>query len=240
MNDIDLRIERKRLIISAVIPVIFLIICWLIKLTELSLDINLSNYSIYPRHWKSLWGIFLMPLLHGDLGHLAANSITFFVLGTGIFYFYREIALKIWGYSWVFTGILTWIIGRESYHIGASGLIYAFAGFLFLSGILRNNLRLMAISLLIVFLYGGMVWGVFPTDTNVSWEGHLSGLIVGFVLAYIYRAKGPQREQYSWELESDEDDPQSSSYGSRQYEIKYFYKENGSEKEPEENNSDND
>lgn len=237
MNDGNLKLERKRLIISAVIPLIFLILCWLIKLTELSLDINLANYSIYPRNWKSLYGIILMPFLHGDIAHLAANTATFLILSTGIFYFYKDIALKVWGFAWVFTGLLTWIIGRESYHIGASGIIYAFAGFLFLSGVLRNYTRLMALSLLIVFLYGGMFWGVFPTQPNISWEGHLSGLIVGIVLAIIYRKQGPQREKYSWEIESDEDDPQSSSYGNKTFEIQYHY--TSSEHKDEENDAEN-
>ena len=205
--------------------------CWLIKITEITMDISIAHYSIYPRYWKTLYGILLMPLIHGDIAHLTANSVTFLVLGTGIFYFYRDIALKVWGFSWIFTGLITWIIGREAYHIGASGLIYAFAGFLFLSGVLRNSLRMMAVSLLIVFLYGGMVWGVFPSGTNVSWEGHLAGLIVGIVLAFIYRSQGPQREKHSWEWESDDSESTNNTLGSNKIDIHYHFKENNSEEE---------
>ncbi|HOY38443.1 MAG: rhomboid family intramembrane serine protease [Bacteroidales bacterium] len=210
-EEIDIRFERKRLILAATIPAIILLICWLIKLFEISSGISLSNYGVLPRNLHSLFGIILMPLLHGDYAHLAANSVAFLVLGTGVFYFYRDIAVKVLLFSWLSTGIITWVIGRESYHIGASGLVYAFAGFIFLSGVLRNHFRLMAISLLVVFLYGSMIWGIFPIEPNISWEGHLSGLFTGFVLALIYRSKGPQRPRYSWEEEDDEDDVNESN-----------------------------
>ena len=107
--------------------------------------------------------------------------------------------------SWLFTGALLWLIGGSNgaVHIGMSGVIYALAGFLFTSGVLRGYLPLQALSLFIIFLYGSMIWGVFPTQPRVSWQGHLSGLIVGVVLAFIYRKQGPQRPKYQYEIEKE-------------------------------------
>lgn len=229
MNDSnDTRLERKRLILAATIPFLVMFICWILKLTELALDISFSKYGIYPRDFGSWAGLIMMPLIHGDLAHLTANTVAFLVLGTGVFYFYKDVALRILLFSWLFTGLLTWLIGRESYHIGASGLIYAFSGFIFLSGVLRNHIRLMAISLLVVFVYGSMIWGIFPIEPQVSWEGHLSGLVTGFALALIYRHKGPQRPRYSWEDEDEDDEDNGNPYVSSTHNIfpEYEYKEN--------------
>jgi membrane associated rhomboid family serine protease len=108
-----------------------------------------------------------------------------------LFYFYRPVAFRVFFLTWIITGILVWLGGRSSYHIGASGLIYGFASFLFFSGIIRNNINLMAISLLVVFLYGGLVWGILPYDYKISWESHLFGALTGLALAITYRNYGP-------------------------------------------------
>lgn len=125
------------------------------------------------------------------------------VLGTALFYFYKDVAFRVIVFSILITGFWVWVIARPSYHIGASGIIYSLAGFLFTSGIIRKHPRLMAISMLVVFIYGGMVWGVFPVEERVSWESHLMGLACGVLLAYFFRAHGPQRKKYSWELEEE-------------------------------------
>lgn len=211
-EDINIQFERKRLILAAAVPLLVLFFCWMLKLIEIGLDISFAHYGIYPRDIGSWPGLIMMPLIHGDFAHLAANTVSFFVLATGVFYFYRDVASKILLISWISTGVLTWIIGRESYHIGASGLVYAFSGFLFLSGVLRNHIRLMAISLLVVFLYGSMIWGIFPIEPGISWEGHLSGLVTGFVLAWFYRKQGPQRLKYSWEEDDDDDESDNTGH----------------------------
>jgi len=109
--------------------------------------------------------------------------------------------------SWLISGLLLWFIGRDSYHIGASGWIYALAFFLFLSGIVRGHVPLIAISLIITFWYGGMIWHVFPWKINdpISWEGHLSGVITGCILTIIYRKKGPQKPVKIWEEDEADD-----------------------------------
>ena len=123
----------------------------------------------------------------------------------GLFYFYGRIAPQVVIISWIATGLGVWIIGRESYHIGASSLIYAWAGFIFLSGVLRKQGNLLALSLLVVFLYGGLIWGLFPIKENVSWEAHLAGGISGFLLALYYRKEGPRQRSYSWDDPKEEE-----------------------------------
>jgi membrane associated rhomboid family serine protease len=131
------------------------------------------------------------------------------VLGSALFYFYRDIAPRILILIWLFTGFWVWVGARESYHIGASGVVYGLAAFILVSGILRRHTGLMAMALVVVFLYGSLIWGIFPEffpNENISWESHLFGLIAGISLAFYYRKEGPQRKKYSWELEENEND----------------------------------
>ncbi len=183
--------EKKKLFQSLLFPALFLIIIWLVKITEIVLNINFIYLGLYPLKWSGLIGILTAPLIHADLRHLFDNSIPVFLLSAAIFYFYSPVAYKVFFLSWIITGIMVWLGGRSSYHIGASGLIYSFASFLFFSGIIRNSINLMAISLLVVFMYGGLVWGIFPYDYKISWESHLFGALTGFCLAIVYRHYGP-------------------------------------------------
>lgn len=104
---------------------------------------------------------------------------------------------------WLFTGFWVWLAARKEAHIGASGLIYGLVCFLFLSGILRKDTRLLAVSLLVTFLYGSLVWGILPVDQSISWESHLFGSIAGFFCAIYYRKLGPQRPKAQWEIEEE-------------------------------------
>jgi membrane associated rhomboid family serine protease len=198
--------EKKLVIKSLFFPVTFLVLIWFIKFTELALEIDLIDAGVMPRKLRGLQGILFSPLIHGDWKHLFDNSIPVFLLSFALFYFYRGISYTIFFYLYVISGALLWIIGRDAYHIGASGLIYGMATFLFVSGVIRKIRHLMAISLLVVFLYGSLIWGLLPFDYEVSWEGHLSGAVVGFALALLYRDKGPEREKASWEMEDEEAD----------------------------------
>ncbi len=139
------------------------------------------------------------PFIHGGISHLYHNSIPLFILSAALFYFYRPIAFKVLGYGILLSGFLTWCIGRPSYHIGASGLIYVLASFIFFKGVFAKHYRLVALSMLVVFLYGSMVWDVLPLKEGVSWEGHLSGLITGLLFALIFRKQIAQPKRYVWE-----------------------------------------
>lgn len=205
----DGQLEKRRFFLSMAFPALFLLLLWMIKLVETTLDLNFAFWGIYPLSVKGLKGILLSPLVHADYKHLINNSIPLFILGVSIFYFYSRVAFRVFFLTYFMVGIWVWFGGRPAYHIGASGLVYGFASFLFLSGIIRNHINLMAISLLVVFLYGGMIWGIFPIYEKVSWESHMLGSIAGLFLAFYYRHEGPQKPDYFWEEEEEEDKGES-------------------------------
>ncbi len=198
--------EKGRLLGSLTWPLAFVLLIWLVRLFEVISGYSLSPYGIYPRELHGLKGILLSPLLHGSFSHLLSNSLPLIVLGTALFYFYRELAPKIFFLGLLITGLWVWAIARQSFHIGASGVVYSLAAFLFVSGIIRRHPRLMALSLLVAFLYGSMIWGIFPIREHISWESHLMGMLSGILLALFYKGTGPQRPLYSWEVEEEEDD----------------------------------
>lgn len=203
---------RKKLLLSIIIPGIFVFLMWFVKIVEVLFNADFSFLGIYPMEAKGLPGILLSPLIHENFKHLFDNSIPLFFLATAVFYFYSEVALKVSFWTYLLTGLFVWFAGREAWHIGASGLVYGLASFLFFSGIIRRYFRLTALSLLIVFLYGSMVWGMLPDFyKNVSWESHMLGFISGIILAVWFRNEGPQRPVYEW---MDEDDDEMGSESS--------------------------
>jgi membrane associated rhomboid family serine protease len=190
---------RKKLLLSIIIPGLFVFLMWLVKIVEVLFEIDLSGFGIYPLEAKGLPGILFSPLIHKDFEHLFNNSIPLFFLATAVFYFYSEVAMKVFFWTYLLTGLFVWIAGREAWHIGASGLVYGLASFLFFSGIIRRYFRLIALSLLVVFLYGSMVWGMLPDFyKNVSWESHMLGFFSGIILSIWFRNEGPQKPVYDW------------------------------------------
>jgi membrane associated rhomboid family serine protease len=184
-------------------PSLFVLILVLIHFYSTYYEIQLSNYGVYPRRINSLLGVITSPFIHSDWKHLCNNSIPLILLGSSLFHFYNRLALRVWGLSILYTGLLLWLGGRPSFHIGASGLVYALAFFIFFSGLIRKHKPLMAISMIVVFIYGGLVWGIFPREAHISWEGHLSGAFNGLFWALYYKHEGPQRKKYSWEVEEE-------------------------------------
>ncbi len=180
-------------------PLYFVLFLWVVYWVELNYDLYFVKYGIYPRTLKGLRGVVFSPFIHGSLKHLFNNSIPLFILLTSLFYFYRRIAFKVLIYGTLIGGVMTWGIARESYHIGASGIVYLLFSFILFSGLIRKYFRLIAVSLIVIFLYGGMIWYILPMKEEISWEGHLSGFLVGLVFAFIYRKHGPQPLQYDWE-----------------------------------------
>ena len=191
-----MRNTTSKLFFSFLYPSLFVIILWGVKLFEIVEQVNLSWYGIYPRRIDGLIGIVTAPLLHGDLPHLISNTIPLMVLGPIIFYFYRSIAFNVFFWVYLMTGVWVWAAGGESYHIGASGIIYGFITFLFFSGIFRKDPRLLALSLFVTFLYGGAVWGVLPFQKGISWESHMLGSLAGIITAYNFRKEGPPPRKY--------------------------------------------
>ena len=180
------------------IPAVAILAIWIIYWIEIRFGYNFNSYGILPREIKGLRGIFFSPFIHSDASHLSNNSVPLFVLLASLFYFYRTIAHKVLIYGTLLSCLICWGIARGSYHIGASGTIYLLFSFIFFSGIIRKHYRLIAMSLVVIFLYGSMIWLILPTEDRISWEGHLSGFLVGLLFSYLYRKKGIIKEQYQF------------------------------------------
>ena len=181
-----------------IIPILYVVAIWFIYWVEIKFNFNFNKYGIYPRSLEGFRGVFFTHFIHGDTSHLFNNSIPLFVLLSSLFYFYKDVAYKILLLGGFFVGLLTWVIARESHHIGASGIVYLLFSFVFFSGIVRKHFRLVALSLIIIFLYGSMIWYVLPIKEGMSWEGHLSGFLVGFIFAVIFRKKGIVKEEHQF------------------------------------------
>jgi len=190
-------------------PIAFILIIWLVFWFEVRFGFNFTKFGIYPLKLQGLKGIVLSPFIHGDIQHLYHNTVPLFVLSMALFYFYRPIAWKVLIFGILISGFLTWCIGRPSFHIGASGLIYVLVSFIFFKGVFTKYYRLIALSLLVIFLYGSMIWYVFPIDEHISWEGHLSGLLTGLFFALFFNRDIPKPKKYIWEEDhyNAEDDP---------------------------------
>ena len=201
--------ERKRFIYALFIPLVFTVVVLLVHLLQLEFPVVTHSLGLYPRRLDGFQGVIGSVLVHGGWKHLFENLVTFWVLSLMFFYIYRDVALQLFLQMWVYSGLLLWVIGRPSYHVGASGLIFAMAFFLFVSGVLRKQTGVLAAALVVVFLYGGMVWQMFPWEATytISWEGHLAGAIVGSVLALLYRHVGPQPEPEIDDSDLDDVEP---------------------------------
>ena len=190
-------------------PITFVLMIWIVFWLEIRFGFDFTNWGVYPRTMEGLIGVLASPFIHSDIEHLFHNTIPLFVLSMSLFYFYRKLSWKILLFGLLATGLLTWLIGRPAFHIGASGIIYMLAGFLFFKGIFSKYYRLVALSLIVVFLYGGLLWYVAPIDPKISWEGHLSGLLTGFVFSLVYKKDIAVSPKYEWEKDTykEEDDP---------------------------------
>ncbi|WP_282044236.1 rhomboid family intramembrane serine protease [Winogradskyella flava] len=190
-------------------PLLIVLLIWLVFWYQVNINYGVKSFGIRPQKIEGLLGIFTSPFLHADIDHLYNNSIPLLVLSLALFYFYNKIAWKIILYGVILSGFLTWLIGKNGNHIGASGLIYVLVSFVFFKGIFAKHYRLIALSLIVIFLYGSMIWYVFPIKEGVSWEGHLGGLITGLFFALVFRKQIAKPERYKWERPdyNEDDDP---------------------------------
>lgn len=194
-------------------------------LTLMWLGFLLQNLGLFRNCWgaiiplvpSGLKGVFLSPLLHGSMDHLLSNSIPIFILLALLFHFYPTLGRKILFGGWLFTGLLVWLLppidiftGSYMYTctIGASGVVYVLAFFLFFSGVFRWNMKLLTVSMLVALYYGSLVWGVLPEElfsgsevpSNISWQSHLAGATVGTVMAFAFKKAGEKKKKYIWEF----------------------------------------
>jgi len=218
-----LKSEKKEILKILFLPLLFLLVMWFVKLIELQFSLSFICFGVFPQTLDGLKGILFAPFIHKDITHLFNNSYPILILGGLLFSVYHKIALQIFIWLFFISGFWLWVIGRPSFHIGASGIIYSLASFLFVSGFIRNNSNLAAVSLVVVFLYGSMIWGVIPSNGPNSWEGHLSGLGAGILIALFYKNQGPERKKYQWEIEEEEEEEKKTKENI--VKIKYIIKE---------------
>ncbi len=197
--------EKKKLLSSIIIPLGFIILLWLLQISQSIFNINLISLGLYPRRVSGIFGIVTAPLIHAGYGHLFSNTLPVLFLASGILYFYPQSALKIFFLVYFIPGVFVWLFARPAYHIGASGLVYGFVSFLFFSGVIRRDTRSIALALIVTFLYGSIIWGIIPQNTGISWEYHLFGSLVGISCAFIFKKSDPYKK-YEWEDEPDEND----------------------------------
>ncbi|MBV5312689.1 MAG: rhomboid family intramembrane serine protease [Prolixibacteraceae bacterium] len=203
---VDKDLDKKIFKYSLLIPLAIVVVFWVVKLIENLYQLDFSKFGILPLQAEGLPGIILSPFIHSNYDHLLSNSIPFLILTFALLYFYRNLAYRIFFLIYILSGICVWLGGRPSWHIGASGIVYGLASFLFFSGALRRDANLLTIGIIVVFLYGSMFWGIFPLKPEISWESHLWGAASGLMLAIYYRHQGPVRPAASWENEPEEDD----------------------------------
>jgi len=189
---------------SVLVGLVFTALPWLVFGYEKWNNISLSEYGILPRNIAQFWGMFTSPFLHADVQHLISNTTPLFILTAFLHHFYRKFFGWVYLSIFLLSGFWTWIIGRPDIHIGASGVVYGLTSYIFFSGAWSKNYKLAAISLLIVFLYGSIVWGVFPMERHVSWEAHLSGFVAGFIMSLYFKKQLPTRKKFDWELIDDQ------------------------------------
>ena len=215
--------DSSRFRSAAILSLTMVGILWLVYLGASILDISITQFGIYPRRISGLTGIAFAPIIHGSFAHLVSNSLPIIILGTALMYGYPRSAWAVLGFLYVGSGLGVWLIARDAYHIGASGVTTGMLFFIFIIGLLRRDPRAIVLSMLVFFLYGSMVWGVFPSDPSVSFESHLCGAVMGAILAIVFRNTDSklQKKRYSWEGETLEDpevlEPDSNPDDSRRY-----------------------
>ncbi|MFM7470664.1 MAG: rhomboid family intramembrane serine protease [Nodosilinea sp.] len=162
-----------------------LLLIWILWIIDRGLGRRLSiPLGIYPRSPMGLPGILVAPLLHQDFQHLAANSAPLVILGSLILFQGLPVWALVTGFCWLFSGVLVWLLGRSgSCHLGMSGVIFGYLGFILLRGYFTHSLAALAVATLAAILYGGCLWGLLPLQRGKSWIGHSSGFIAGAIAA---------------------------------------------------------
>ena len=168
------------------LSLVFVGILWAVFIVDEAFGLRLARFGLRPGSIPGLLGVFTAPLLHANFQHILSNTLPLFIAMTATLYLYPNSALRVIPAVWLGSGVLAWFFARPNLHIGASGLIYGLLAFAFVSGILRRDMRSVSVSLLVGFLYGSMIWGVLPARPQMSWEMHLTGAVVGVLMAFLF------------------------------------------------------
>ena len=186
--------ETRRTIPQLVIQVVggALALMWLVEILDtFAFDSRLQTHGIEPRHVDGLEGVLVAPLLHGGWTHIISNSIPFVVLGALVMTY----GLRRWVIATAFitvgSGLATWVLARSGNHIGASILVFGYFGFLLGMAWFERSVKSVAIAVVVAIAYGGLIWGVVPSDSGVSWEGHLFGVVAGIAAAWLVAGRSP-------------------------------------------------
>ena len=186
------------------VPILFVFAIWFVKGFELIYSTPFHEYGIKSLDINRITGIFSFPFLHADFNHLINNTYPIIILGGIISSVYKEISNQVFFFSYLLSGTILWFIGNpEENVIGASGIVYALASFVLISGFIKKQPRLAILSFFVIFMYGSLFWGMLPMPNKISWEGHLSGFIAGILIAIYFRNKGPQSKKYNYDLEEE-------------------------------------
>lgn len=186
---------------SFILAVSFAVLLWLVKFVDVIFGFDFFQYGVYPRRPDGLVCIVWAPLIHGSISHVFANTAPVIILGTALLYGYPKSAKIVIPVIYAGSGVGVWLFARSAYHIGASGLTFGMMFFVFTIGVLRWDRRAITLSLLVFFLYGGMIWGIFPVAPGISFESHFFGAVIGVVLAILLKGYDPPppEKRYSWE-----------------------------------------
>ena len=201
------------------VPILFVFAIWFVKGFELIYSTPFHEYGIKSLDINRITGIFSFPFLHADFNHLINNTYPIIILGGIISSVYKEISNQVFFFSYLLSGTILWFIGNpEENVIGASGIVYALASFVLISGFIKKQPRLAIFSFFVIFMYGSLFWGMLPMPNKISWEGHLSGFIAGILIAIYFKNKGPQSKKYNYELEEEREKER------KDIDINYIYK----------------
>lgn len=195
----------RRRLLTALIPVVLVLgLVWIVFIADGWFHLDLHRFGIRPREVSGLIGVLAAPFLHANWDHIAGNSLSALVLGWLLVYFYPRQSFRVLVFCWLVGGFWVWLFARPSYHIGASGVIYGMASFLFFSGVVKRHLAHAGVSFMIMALYGGWIWGVLPIEPEKSWESHLAGGVVGALMSWFYRNVPPAHVPPPLELQDEE------------------------------------
>ena len=204
----DSSFARSVLIAGGIIAVFCMI-----ELFDRVLQLELYRLGIYPRSTDDMLNILFAPLIHGSWGHLLSNSFTLLVLMTALIYAYPRSALAAMVLIYVGSGVCVWLFARESYHFGASGLNHGLMFYIFTSGVLRRDRLSIALSMIVFFLYGSMIWSIFPQEPGISYESHFFGAAAGVLGAFLFRRRDPLQAEKHYDWEGDDWEEQDTDDG---------------------------
>lgn len=200
---------RGNFILALKIVLALASVMWAVFVVDQLTGLGLIHFGLIPRNLVGLLGLVSAPLLHYNLAHIGSNTLPLVIGGTMMLFLYPNASVRALPVIWIGSGMLAWIFARDSIHIGASGLIYGLLAFVFVSGVIRRDLRSIGAALVIWFMYGSMIWGILPAGRGMSWELHASGLALGVAMAVRYRHwDHPPMKRYEWE---DEEIPEDES-----------------------------